>query len=165
MEGGSWCQVCDRLRKRPSLNQVEALAQKHGGLLLSDKLVKHDQKLRWQCSEGHSWLARVATVRAGNWCVQCYHEHMREPSRICTRSPLRRVASAFRSCTSALIPTSSGNVRTGTLGRQNRQRLHEVGALRVVLNENALASKRCARSLPSMVANAFPIPTRTTAAD
>lgn len=74
---GSWCLICHRLGARPSLHQIQALAKQHGGRLLSDQLVKHDQKLRWQCSEGHSWLARASTVRAGNWCVQCYHEQMR----------------------------------------------------------------------------------------
>lgn len=74
---GSWCQICDRLRKRPSLEQTQALARQYGGRLLSDQTVKHDQKLRWQCAQGHIWHAKVSTVRAGAWCVPCYHEHMR----------------------------------------------------------------------------------------
>ena len=74
---GSWCHICDRLRKRPSLVVMEALARQYGGRLLSEQSVKHDQKLRWQCSQGHVWLATASAVRAGAWCVQCYHERMR----------------------------------------------------------------------------------------
>ena len=74
---GSWCQLCDRLRKQPDMDQAAALAGKYGGRVLSDTPVKHLQKLRWQCSQGHTWLARVAAVRAGAWCVECYHDQMR----------------------------------------------------------------------------------------
>lgn len=53
------------------MNKLHALAEKHGGKLLSTNIIK-GRKLLWQCNEGHTfWLTPYKVKRRGKWCMQC----------------------------------------------------------------------------------------------
>ncbi|MCP4130363.1 MAG: hypothetical protein GY754_05230 [bacterium] len=72
---GSWCPVCsETLRsesRRLSMEDIHETAAKRGGVCLSKKYVDSVSKLKWQCSEGHTWEASANSVRQGSWCRKC----------------------------------------------------------------------------------------------
>lgn len=74
---GSWCQICYRDNQRRSLEEMQALARQRGGALLSGRYTHYQEKLTWRCAQGHTWQATEPAVRAGDWCLRCYHDSMR----------------------------------------------------------------------------------------
>jgi hypothetical protein len=69
---GSWCPTCAH-RKRLTLREMRALAERRGGECLSDKYVNSEAKLHWRCAAGHEWEAAPGLVRRGTWCPHCAH--------------------------------------------------------------------------------------------
>ncbi len=73
---GSWCPKCkpsaigDAIRKH-TVESMKDLAQKMGGVFLSDKFFSVNEKYTWQCSAGHTWNAAPADVFRGTWCRKC----------------------------------------------------------------------------------------------
>ena len=49
------------------------LADKNGGILISEKVSTSKQKLEWQCQNGHQFKARLDHVHQGSWCFECAH--------------------------------------------------------------------------------------------
>jgi hypothetical protein len=47
------------------------LAKERGGLFLSEKYTKSQEKYIWQCKEGHTWSATHNHVFRGSWCPAC----------------------------------------------------------------------------------------------
>jgi len=68
---GGWCPICFKLRRDLSLESLQNLAQARGGSCLSKKCIGALQKHRWQCSEGHKWVATPACISQGRWCPTC----------------------------------------------------------------------------------------------
>ena len=67
---GHWCAECagnNRLR----IEDAQALAHARGGECLSDEYHSNHDQLRWQCSEGHTWMAQYSNIASGNWCPEC----------------------------------------------------------------------------------------------
>jgi hypothetical protein len=58
-------------RHKPKIQQMKDLAKQKNGICLSNKFVDVDTKLKWQCSEGHSWIATPDAVKRGTWCPKC----------------------------------------------------------------------------------------------
>src|SRR6266702_12984 len=54
-----------------TLEEMQALAAKHGGECLSKKYVRGRDPLRWRCHIGHKWSACGESVVAGHWCPRC----------------------------------------------------------------------------------------------
>jgi hypothetical protein len=51
---------------------VEQLARSRGGACLGiSSTDSHGPKVVWRCSKGHTWEARLDSVRGGQWCRQC----------------------------------------------------------------------------------------------
>jgi hypothetical protein len=50
---------------------MNSIAKKRGGRCLSSKYVNSHHPLKWQCKEGHRWLAKPYTVKQGSWCIVC----------------------------------------------------------------------------------------------
>jgi hypothetical protein len=73
--GGRWCPVCSwnraGLRRRSTIEQMQALAASRGGHCLSERYTSTDTKLQWECARGHTWWARPGGVAGGTWCPQC----------------------------------------------------------------------------------------------
>lgn len=82
IESGHWCPECGRQDRVTShrriaadrginLNAMNDLASSKGGVCLSTNYENARQKLRWMCSEGHTWSTTRRHVERGNWCGKC----------------------------------------------------------------------------------------------
>lgn len=76
--GGQWCphydcryrKVSEKLRK--DISEIRKLAEDRGGKLLSRTYVNRKTALKWQCAEGHRWMADASNVKFGpTWCPIC----------------------------------------------------------------------------------------------
>lgn len=68
---GSWCTYCSGVGE-VSLEDMQAIAVKRGGLCLSEEYSNQKIKLQWQCSEGHTWWAASSHIRnSKSWCPEC----------------------------------------------------------------------------------------------
>jgi hypothetical protein len=50
---------------------MRAIAKNRGGKCLSEDYINNHTKLKWQCAEGHTWLATPRDVVRKTWCPQC----------------------------------------------------------------------------------------------
>lgn len=50
---------------------MRAFAIAKGGALLSSRAVGSRDKLEWECSIGHRWMATWSHVSSGTWCPKC----------------------------------------------------------------------------------------------
>ncbi|MCP4132566.1 MAG: hypothetical protein GY754_16465 [bacterium] len=67
---GKWCPDCFGTKKSTILEMRE-MARKRGGKCLSEKYINTKTKLKWQCKEGHTWMALPSNVVKGTWCLEC----------------------------------------------------------------------------------------------
>ena len=67
--GGNWCPQCARVKKK-TLEDMQAIAQYHGGECLSLEYKNSAEKLRWQCHQGHQWEAKYTSAKQA-WCSVC----------------------------------------------------------------------------------------------
>lgn len=65
---GTWCKKCSN---RKTIYDMQKLASLKGGKCLSEKYETAHIKLEWQCSEGHTWLAKPNNIQQGRWCRYC----------------------------------------------------------------------------------------------
>ncbi len=76
LKKGTWCKFCvmkeiNKLR-RTGINKMQEVAKKRGGKCLSEYYVNSDNKLTWECSEGHQWEANAKGIKyKGAWCPIC----------------------------------------------------------------------------------------------
>lgn len=76
---GSWCPKCiGRLDPDEHLELLKKIAKSRGGELLSTKYQGNNHKLKFKCSEGHTWWAVPASINrnrnrngSGSWCFIC----------------------------------------------------------------------------------------------
>jgi hypothetical protein len=77
---GSWCRVCrypPKPKKDPAprfkyaLEDLQAVAARHGGLCLSKTFSGVTVPVKWQCREGHVWKTKPYKVLNGQWCRIC----------------------------------------------------------------------------------------------
>ncbi|WKZ37822.1 MAG: hypothetical protein QY332_07725 [Anaerolineales bacterium] len=72
---GHWCKKCSAQnianRKKLGIEEMRGIAERKGGKCLSDIYVDAHTKLLWECSKGHRWLAKPASVKRGAWCRIC----------------------------------------------------------------------------------------------
>lgn len=71
-----WCPTC-RIKERElsNLQKYQQLAQENNGKLLSKKFIDIKTELKWQCENGHTWLARPINIKDGYWCLECAKEN------------------------------------------------------------------------------------------
>lgn len=67
----TWCPYCSN-RKRKTVKDCQQLANKRGGVFLSNVYLNAHTKYEWQCAEGHEWKASYNQVEQGRWCPKCY---------------------------------------------------------------------------------------------
>lgn len=70
IKNGSWCPVCAGT-VRKTINDMKELAEKKGGLCLSENYVNSKTKLLWQCDKGHIWETIPNVIVNGRWCPEC----------------------------------------------------------------------------------------------
>ena len=79
---GSWCPKCAGFySKEEGLIRAANYVESKGGKCLSEKYIKAQNLLTWQCAEKHTWDATYASVVLnGSWCPICsvyyYKEHV-----------------------------------------------------------------------------------------
>jgi hypothetical protein len=71
MRQGSWCREC--AGNMPlTLKDMQMVARQKGGKCLSKEYFNIDEKLIWECENGHVWEARASNVKNNNtWCLKC----------------------------------------------------------------------------------------------
>ena len=76
---GAWCFLCKvKEDKERSLNKLNSIAGKKGGICLSKNYVDIETKLKFQCANGHTWLSTPKNIVDGKWCEECYRDNLRE---------------------------------------------------------------------------------------
>ena len=65
-------------QKKTHLEEMKELAERRGGVCLSDQYVNTDTKLLWQCSQGHQWLATPIHILTHRWCRICANDKQRK---------------------------------------------------------------------------------------
>ncbi len=75
----TWCPICKpekigNSNRKHSVESMMRLAALKGGQFLSDSFESVNHKYRWQCSQGHEWIAAPADIRRKTWCPQCSRE-------------------------------------------------------------------------------------------
>jgi hypothetical protein len=72
---GTWCPECYNFRRKfrakSSIERMQGLARRRGGLCLSKDYLNSKCKLSWQCNGGHRWRAMPTPIRRGSWCPVC----------------------------------------------------------------------------------------------
>jgi hypothetical protein len=69
--------------KKLTINDMQALAQKHGGRCLSKNYINNRIKLRWECKHGHKWEAVPDSIKnRGSWCPICGVKKRAEKKRL-----------------------------------------------------------------------------------
>jgi len=67
---GSWCPSCAG-NVLYTIEEMQSIAEGHGGKCLSDRYKNNVTKLTWECSEGHQWEAVPSGIKKGTWCPKC----------------------------------------------------------------------------------------------
>lgn len=72
---GHWCPVCSSLEhgiaRRLTITEMQELALDRGGHCLSPDYINANERLLWECSKGHQWLAIPNSIKRGSWCPIC----------------------------------------------------------------------------------------------
>lgn len=69
---GGWCNQCAKDEWREEkLALFQSIAGNKGGKCLSTHYINSVTKLRFQCENGHRWLASPYNVYKGSWCRTC----------------------------------------------------------------------------------------------
>jgi hypothetical protein len=69
--GRSWCPECAG-NARMTIEDMQAVAKKRGGVCLSKTYVKSRAPLSWRCAKGHRFEATpMAVVQKKRWCLVC----------------------------------------------------------------------------------------------
>lgn len=67
----SWCPKCAGLMPL-TMEEMKKLAASKGGKCLSNAYVNVRSKLRWECTNGHTWEATPGSLRnMDSWCPTC----------------------------------------------------------------------------------------------
>ena len=56
---------------RPTIQEMQVLAEAKGGKCRSQEYVHTHHKLLWRCKEGHIWETTPHQIKIGRWCHQC----------------------------------------------------------------------------------------------
>jgi len=67
---GKWCPHCAG-NARIQIEQIKQLALDRGGHCLSIEIKNSQSRLRFNCAEGHEWIASATNIRSGTWCPKC----------------------------------------------------------------------------------------------
>jgi hypothetical protein len=71
---GTWCWRCSVNERKDTIEEMQQIAEEHGGKCLSKKYVNSQTKLKWQCKKGHKWSSVPNAVTQGSWCLACYND-------------------------------------------------------------------------------------------
>lgn len=68
---GHWCPHCAGMAPL-TIEEMQRIAASRGGKCLSKKYINGYTKLKWQCKNGHIWMASPSNIKTGGyWCPFC----------------------------------------------------------------------------------------------
>ena len=70
----SWCPKCG-YPKKLELKDIKDIAIKRSGICLSEEYINSRNKLKFQCSQGHTWMAQADRIKKGTWCPVCANKN------------------------------------------------------------------------------------------
>jgi len=59
------------ITSKKSILDMDELALKRQGRCLSVEYINVSTKLKWQCKNGHEWMATPNKIQQGRWCPEC----------------------------------------------------------------------------------------------
>lgn len=68
---GKWCNACRYKKRMYTIDEMNELAKKHGGLLLSTEPKGVRATYTWKCARGHIFKTELRLVTRGHWCPAC----------------------------------------------------------------------------------------------
>ena len=75
---GHWCQRCAALekaaKKKLTIELFKKIATDKGGKCLSDNYSNQNDRLLFECKNGHQWYGRAVNIKRGDWCRICSYE-------------------------------------------------------------------------------------------
>ncbi len=79
IKSGQWCPICAIARRaslrRLKIEEIEYIAKRNKGKLLSKEYINAHSKLKWQCEKGHIWESTLLSVKyKWRWCPFCAKE-------------------------------------------------------------------------------------------
>lgn len=81
-------------RRGRTIKDMQIIARSQGGTCLSKKFITVDDKLKWQCKEGHIWYTTPSIVLRGGWCKRCA-DRIRNDWKRLTIEQMREIAKKF----------------------------------------------------------------------
>ncbi|MEN9407029.1 MAG: hypothetical protein RLZZ455_245 [Candidatus Parcubacteria bacterium] len=88
---GTWCAICSG-KKQHTIEEMQKLAVKHGGLCLSNEYLNSKTKLKWQCKVGHVWETAPGNIFQGYWCPVCRRIEINKNMPRLTIEEMQRIA-------------------------------------------------------------------------
>lgn len=77
LKRGQWCKKCADTRL--AIEEMQNIAEDHGGKCISSVYVNAWGDLEWECHEKHRWMAPASRVKhKGNWCPECAKVTLKE---------------------------------------------------------------------------------------
>lgn len=68
----TWCLECKINNTKNSIEMARQIAEKNKGKCLSNKYINNYSNLKWECENGHIWLATLHNTKdSGWWCKKC----------------------------------------------------------------------------------------------
>jgi hypothetical protein len=58
-------------KEHPKISELNQIANKKGGKLVSSFYTTSHSKVEWECKNGHLWWATPSSVKNGSWCARC----------------------------------------------------------------------------------------------
>ena len=59
----------DKFRFESYQERIQSIVQHRGGICFSNKIETQNQKLLWQCADGHRWMASATSILySKSWC-------------------------------------------------------------------------------------------------
>lgn len=66
----SWCPKCAG-SYRLTIDEMKEIGESRNGKCLSNIYHNGNTKLKWECNNGHQWLATPIMIKSGTWCPIC----------------------------------------------------------------------------------------------
>ncbi|MCH2134366.1 MAG: hypothetical protein MK116_11505, partial [Phycisphaerales bacterium] len=61
--------------KKLTIEDMQAIAKRHGGKCVSNQYVNSYTPLKWQCKNGHKWMMKPNNAKNLKvWCQECATE-------------------------------------------------------------------------------------------
>ena len=76
IKSSQWCPYC--AGKIKTILDMQKIARERGGKCLSKKYINGSTLLKWQCQNGHQWMAMPKyVIHENTWCRKCMQDKKR----------------------------------------------------------------------------------------